>query len=151
MEKPSKLKLLGLLGFVLSTALSYGDTYDFSYTFSGSGGYPGAGTTVTGSLVGTPVGGVVDVTSVLSLSVDGTSLSGFSLLSDPSGSAFVQGGAVASSDITKNDFGFSTSATFPLAANSEFFQFIPELGTPDAAIGIVEPDLTYNYGTAVDY
>jgi len=132
MVRLNRLAFLGLIGLGLTTASSYGNTYDFSYNFVGNYGYGGAGMTVTGELDGTPVGSVVDVTGVLRISVDGVPLSGPFSLWSYSGDTLLAGGAVVATEVDKNNFGFSNTASTPYG--DELFQNVPYQGQQDIGL-----------------
>jgi hypothetical protein len=106
MTKLHKPALLGLLlGLGLTTAsTSYGTTFDFSYEFSG---YFGAGTMVTGTLNGTQNGNIVDVNSVLDMTIGGYLVSDHIYATSCGSSGWVYNNPVVSFDGKQNNFGSS--------------------------------------------
>jgi hypothetical protein len=126
------LILVGLAGLSLSATSSYGDTFDFSYTFNcpnGNGPGPdgplcsGIGDTISGSFDGTQNGIFVDNISNITLLFDGVPFSDTVYAGTlVSGGFGLQPGPVVSFDVTDNDFEFHNSAAAAGDVSiSEFF------------------------------
>ncbi len=125
MIKLHELVLVGFLALALNGATGYGGTYEFSYTLN-------TGDTVTGMLTGTEQGNMIMVTNVLSMTFDNTPLNGpFNLYHfqiTPTDGILEPGGALASADVTRNNFHFE-------GGNGALFAIIPQ-----------PPDVNYSDG-----
>lgn len=143
MKKLNKVTLLGLIGLGLTAQSSHGTTFDFSYTFTGSGGI-GAGTTVTGSLDGTQVGDFVDGVSDVKVHFNGTAMSGTVFTEAYNGSAWVNG-PVVSFTAAHNNFGFINS---DLANGNggftEYFYMINSAGPTPYAVAYQSVETAYD-------
>ena len=139
-----KLSWLSILS--LSAVSSYGDTYDFSYTFAGNYYDYGIGG-ASGSFQGTPNGNFVDNVTDVSLFFNGSPVTGpfYTATYDPS-VGWVNGASV-SYDVTLNNFLFINSDYAnngeQFAADDGFFGSLPASieGRPYTfAVGNHNPD-----------
>jgi hypothetical protein len=139
MKKPMLNAALGLAALLAvgSSGHAFAATYDFSYTFL-DGGTPGGGAgaeagTVTGQFTGT--GPISDITNIsnISLSLNGTAMTGPFFAWTYNGpantpgfpGAFTLGNATISSDATKNDFLFTNAASTSDSPGNYFYIIQP--------------------------
>jgi hypothetical protein len=112
MRMIAKMTMLAAAAFSLAVASAYGNSFDFSYTFTGPAVSP-TNFTVTGTFNGTQSGNLVTDISDVTLNFIGlgapASIGGTIFAESISGSAYVDGGAVISIDGTQNNFAFFNS------------------------------------------
>jgi hypothetical protein len=112
----------------MSCSAAFATTYDFSYAFGGDG----VGNTVTGSFTGTgPNLNDITVDSVLSMSINGTPVSGPLYFWSYGGNSpgvnnggFTLGSAILSADSSLTDFSFSNSDSSANGLYTEYFYVI---------------------------
>jgi len=155
-------RLAGLIALALvgSTGAASATTYDFSYAFGGDG----TGNTVTGSFTGTGTSlNDITVTSVLSMSINGTPITGPLYFThyqpstpgtnDGNNAAFLASGATVSADSSLSNFIFSTSGTVPLrqgAGVAYFYVIQPWYQTVTPSSSPWAAQFQYGNGTQIN-
>ena len=113
MKLPTKTLLTLVLG--LSSAATYGTTFDYSYAFVGTYANAGgnlSGHVITGSLDGDLNGNFVDNVANVSVFFDGTAMTGTAFSGGYNQITGWSGPAIVSFDAALNNFGFFNSDNF---------------------------------------
>jgi len=111
MKPINRLVCLFVAALSVPVATSYGDEFDFSYTFLGtSPGFGGPGV-VTGSFDGTQSGNLITDISDITILFDGNPF-GSNFQQYGYNGSYVEGAAVVSIDGTQNDFYFFSGDNF---------------------------------------
>jgi hypothetical protein len=160
---PSRFLLGAGLALAATAVPSFGNVYDYSYTF-------GDGTSITGSFDGVPDGLFVDGASNASVQFDGLDMPGSVFISTLDAGFNYDSGAIISYDPEQNDFvfansdlangdfsydsffliantageagaqsfplGFSGSADFPVVDASWTLKEVPDSGSASALFGL---------------
>jgi hypothetical protein len=102
-RKPMKtLPALFVTALTLIASVSYGDEFQYSYTFNN-------GDVASGTFAGTLTGNLINDISNATVTIDGYTLTGTIFDESFSGARYVDGGATASLDGTQNNFLFINS------------------------------------------